>query len=224
MLACETNADRPQPQWGWVDRELERLACEAQQYPPGNWRRQRALAELVTLLRRSGDLCRPRYPINPKLYHEVYEEAQNRIFAHVCHKIDSYRVGSGVRKWVNFLLKKRFSEAVKFVLDNYCIVGSEVACTRMSIDSFDNLPVVDSAPLLSVKVIECIRSDPEGQFSRQHITHRDDVNFQWLALKINEGYSLSELSTQVNVPVSTLSGFYYRCLEKFAPIIKTYLD
>jgi hypothetical protein len=42
------------------------------------------------------------------VYEEIYAEAQQRLFLHLCEKIDQYNPELEVMQWANFLMRRRF--------------------------------------------------------------------------------------------------------------------
>ncbi len=88
-----------------IDQCLKQLAMEAQRHPPKSRQRQRALAKLVSAIERSGKLAHPYPSYFRGSYKEIYAEAQQRLFCHICEKIDDYDSQREVLQWANFLLK-----------------------------------------------------------------------------------------------------------------------
>lgn len=212
-----------------VDSHLKQLALEAQRHPPKTKRRQRALAKLLSAIQRSGKLTRPYRGQFYGFYEDIYAEAQQRLFCHICERIDEYDSQREVLQWANFLLQKRFFiNASRDVMPTLPKGIDRKQITRLTIDDLDrNSPRelnAKNSPSLSQEVRQFIEEDPEGIFQKTHISDRPVANFQAIALKILSGYSWKEISAELNVKISTLSSFYQRCLTKFAPKFKEYLS
>lgn len=205
-----------------LDNRLRQLAIAAQQQPKRSVARQRALAKLIGTILQSQKLCRPRIGQFRGLYEDIYAEALQHLFTFVCEHIDDYSTQRGeVLQWINFLLSQRFFvEASK---DHFPTVYKRIDARdvkRLTLEQLDQNNPVDLnprlAPLLSEKVKNCLKEDPEGLFQRAHVTDNPAANFQHLAIRRIEGYSWKDLSAELDIPVPTLSSFYRRCLARFA--------
>ncbi len=208
-----------------IDCQLKQLAIAAQQQPPKSRERQRALAHLISAIQQSRKLARPRREQFQGFYEEIYAEAVQRLFAHICDKIDRYQPEQGeVLQWANFLLNRQFF--VEASREVFATLPRGV--TRLTLDDLDrsNPSEVNPqlVPLPSQQVLQCLEEDPEGLFQRSHIDHHPEANFQFLAIKRLAGYSWQELSTDLGIAIPTLSSFYQRCLIRFAPQLKAYLS
>lgn len=212
-----------------VDSHLKQLAQVAQRYPPKTKERQQALTKLVSAIMRSHKLTRPYQGYFRGFYEEIYAEAQQRLFAHICEKIDDYDPQREVLQWTNFLLKKRFFiEASRAIMPTVYKGINAKQIKRLTLDELDKSNPIEVnpqlTPSLSQEVIQCLQTDPEGIFKSTHVSNHPAANFQFLALKILSGYSWKEISDELNLKIPTLSSFYQRCLTKFAPKFKEYLS
>ncbi len=213
-----------------VDRRLKQLAREAQQHPPKSKQRQRALAKLVSAIQQSGMLTRPYKGCFRGFYEEIYAEALQKLFCHICEKIDDYDPQREVLQWANFLLTRRFFvEASRAFMPTVPKGINQKQIRRLTIDDLDrnncNEVTFQSIPSLSQEVIQCLEEDPEGIFQSTHISNNPAANFQFLAIKLVSGYSWKEISDELEgMKIPTLSSFYQRCLTKFAPKFKEYLS
>lgn len=213
-----------------LDQQLKQIAIVAQHYPPKSRERQRALAQLVGIMQRSGKLVRPQQAQFQGFYEEIYAEAVQRLFAHICEKIDTYRPERGeVMQWANFLLRRQFFIEASRDLRPTIPKGMNPRTVRwLTLDDLDhdNPVEVNSqlVPLPSQQILQCLEEDPEGVFQRTHIDRHPAATFQFLAIKRLAGYSWKELSIELGIGIPTLSSFYQRCLTKFAPQLKAYLS
>jgi hypothetical protein len=71
---------------------------------------------------------------------------------------------------------------------------------------------------------DIIKEDPQGIFSKTYTCNNRRANFQYIALKKNEGYAWREIAEDLNLKISAISNFYRRCLQEFAPLIQKYLS
>ncbi|NEO90472.1 MAG: sigma-70 family RNA polymerase sigma factor [Moorea sp. SIO3G5] len=207
------------------DEKLRQLATEAQHYPAKTRMRQIALTKLVKAIRESGQLCHPHRGKFIGFYEEIYDEACNRVFLYICQNIDKYDPNKGeVLQWVNFLLRKRFPDAVNSILGTLAVFPEDSSIKRVSLDELDQLKYHQNSPLLSSEIIAWIESDPDGIFKETYVTNHPEANFKFLAIKRIEGYTWKELESILGIPLQTLSGFHDRCLRNFSTQLKDYFD
>jgi hypothetical protein len=202
-----------------LDVQLKELALLAQRHPQATKERRMALTQLVDAIWLSGKLIRPYSGQFQRLYEDIYEEAVQSLFFYICRddnirKYDSER--GEVITWVNMLLTKRFfPEAIPV------IVGQE---NEISLDKshIENISDSESTSLYE-QIIQCIESDPEGIFIKEHIKGHPEANFQEIARRRYSGISWKDISAEWRIGISSLHNFYQRCVKKFAPILREYL-
>lgn len=213
-----------------LDQYLKQLAIAAQEQPPKSRQRQQALARLIRALQQSKKLARPHAGQFQGMYQEIYAEAVQRLFTHMCERIDSYNPERGeVLQWANFLLSRQFFiEASREVFPTGYKSVDPRSMKRMTLEDLDrNNPAEVNpqlTPLPSQQVLQCLEEDPEGLFQQAHVQDCPNATFQAIAIKRLEGYSWQDLTTELGVSTPTLSSFYQRCLTKFAPQLKAYLS
>ena len=199
-----------------LDEQLKQLALVAQQHPPQTQQRQLALGQLVQAILKSGRLCRPQSGKFISRYEEIYEEARQELLLYICRSIDRYDLKRGeVMTWCNVLLERRFfKEAIPKVL-------GKAEIQKMTLADLDNLPSPgEEAPTITEIIEDYITLDPENLFKNTHIRDHLEANFQALAKQRLEGKSWQNISESFELKISTISQFYYRCLKRFAPILK----
>lgn len=211
-----------------LDEQLKQLAVEAQQHPPNTPQRQRSIAQLISVIYRSKKLVRPYQGQFPGLYQEIYAEAQQRLFLHLCEKIDQYNSEFEVMQWVNFLMKRRFFIEASRDLMPEAPKGVARQIKRMTLEVLEQQNPAEMRSQvnrsLSEEVIQCIQEDHDKVFQSTRIEQKPAANFQYIALRFLSGYSWKEISEELDVKVVTLSSFYQRCLTRFAPKFKAYLS
>jgi DNA-directed RNA polymerase specialized sigma24 family protein len=222
--------DQESSRYPSLDDQLKQLAIAAQSHPPRSWERRRSLAHLIRALQSSGKLVRPRREQFQGLYEEIYADALQRLFAHICEKIDTYNPQRGaVLQWANFLLQRQFFiEASRELLPTFYKGVDPRTLKRLTVEDLDrNNPDElnpQQTPLPSEQLRQCFEEDPDGLFQQTHIEQCPRASFQYLALQRLAGYSWQELSAELGVQVPTLSSFYQRCLNKFKSQLKMYLS
>jgi DNA-directed RNA polymerase specialized sigma24 family protein len=213
-----------------IDEQLKQLALAAQQHPLKSRERQQALTKLITTLQKSRKLVRPRLGSFLGFYEDIHAEALQRLFTHICMRIDTYNPRQGgVLQWANFLLSKRFfTEASREWMPTVYKGQNPKEMTLVSSDELDKNNPSEVNPQLipsvSQEVQEVLEEDPEGLFKSSYVAKCPHANFQLIALKRLSGSSWQELSAELDVSTSTLSSFYQRRLDQFAPKIKEYLS
>ncbi|MEM8638526.1 MAG: sigma-70 family RNA polymerase sigma factor [Cyanobacteria bacterium P01_G01_bin.54] len=211
-----------------LNRELKQLALDAQGQPAGSRERRRSLDRLLRLLQASGKLMRPSRGYVPQLYEEIYAEACQRLFSHICQKIEQYRPDHEVMQWVNFLLKRRFfPEACQEFLAHYRPEHENPSrqpwLELSELEAYPHL-VLKPLPSLGKQLRDYIETDPERCLTQCHIQDHPHVTFQVLALRVLAGYKWRELEAEFGITVPTLNGFYRKHLKRFTPRIKAYLE
>jgi DNA-directed RNA polymerase specialized sigma24 family protein len=200
-----------------IDEPLKQLALAAQQHPPLTHGRQLALRQLVNGILQSGRLCRPQQGQYSGVYQDIYDEALQELLLFVCQNINKYDPERGsVMAWVNTLLARRFfREAIPKVL-------SQQNFRVMTLSELDNLAAPEETETLTEIFQQCIESDPENLFQKEHIENYPAANFQALVKRRIAGQSWKEISADLEIKVSTVSSFYSRCLNKFSSKLKQY--
>ena len=202
------------------DAQLKHLALEAQAHAPRTAARQHALMQLVEGIRVSGRLARPhRTKFSPQFYDLLYEEAVNRTLTYVCRRIETYDPTRGQKQkfmnWVNFRLDRMIIECRREFDD-------QQTESIPTLDTLDIAPEPDDSDSLADRIRECIATDAEQVFAKAHIRKHPNASFQAIALARFDGKSWEDISQEFAIKVPTLSSFFQRCCQKFAPIFHTY--
>jgi hypothetical protein len=214
-----------------IHQRLRELVETARSYPPNSPQRRQILAKLLCEIQNSGLLCHPKCPPQYQgCYAEIYATAIQNVFLYICQHLELYNSNVGeVLNWVNFLLSRRFPEAIAEVVQSAKHINFKkvktVSIEDLSrggvemVDTQDSLP-----PLLSEQIREVIEEDPQGEFEGRCMSSNPAANFKSIALKRLAGDSWEELSAEYHSKIAALSNFYQRSLTHFAPKIKTYLS
>ena len=199
-----------------LDWQLLQLALEAQKHPPATKERQKALTRLISAIQKSGQLYRPYNSLPPDVYADIYAEALQKVFLHICQKIDDYKPERGkVIAWVNFLVSKRFIDVINDRQNKKMV--------SLDIPNLDNL-FDNNANVSQIEEIkEYLEEDPDEIFRQAYVKGCPAASFQALALRYLADQSWEEISKEFNISISTLSSFYQRSLKKFAPRFQEYL-
>lgn len=203
------------------DNQLKRLALEAQKHPPRTELRCHALTQLVEAIRLSGRLARPhRAKFTPQFYDLLYEEAVNKTLTYVCRTIDTYDPERGQNQkfmnWVNFRLDRVLIECRREFREQ------EIQ-ELPDLNTLEKLAVTDDAESPGESIRECIESDVDQIFQQTHIRDRPQANFRAIALARLAEKSWEEIAAEFSIKVPTLSSFFQRCCDKFAPKFQEYL-
>lgn len=198
------------------DEQLKQLARVAQKHSPRAQERQLALRKLVNGILTSGRLCRPLSGYFSGVYEDIYDEAVQELLLYVCKNIDKYDPERGeVMAWVNVLLERRFfKEAISKFIDDRNI--------RLDLGDLDKIPSPISDLSLVETIKQCIELDSEKIFKKEHIENHPRANFQALTRRRLLGKTWKDIGEEFDIKISTVSRFYDRCINKFAPKIKEY--
>jgi hypothetical protein len=129
---------------------------------------------------------------------------------------------SSVITWLNFYLKRRLQD---FYIDEQkrqaLIVSNQTggqgsSDTNHTIDPIENLVAEPDVPLLLEEVRKWVKTDPDGELSRIHITNHPEVTAKVLILRrLPPEHSWRSIAAEFNVSIPTLSSFYQRqCLPR----------
>ena len=199
-----------------LDQQLASLAEQAK-VAKSPLERQRSLDQLIRLLSQPRVLHPPqlnRHP--PDVHRDLYQETCQRVWLEVCRKIERYDPQEGtVRKWVNFMLDKRFIDVVND--RNGRRVTYVPDLTELEKSTLNE--EVTDVQLLR----DCITQDVTGEFREKHIRGQPEVSFQAIALRLLDDKTWKDISEEFNLPLSSLNTFYQRCLKKFLPLLQQLL-
>jgi len=202
-----------------LDAQLKELVLKAQQHPHATKERRIVLTQLISAIWRSSRLCCPYRGQFQLLYQDIYDEAVQNLFFYLCQdeNINKYNPERGeVMTWVNMLLTKRFfPEAIPKVIGRENEINLEDSHLE-SISSFEPKSLFE-------QVIECIESDPELIFFKEHIKGHPEANFQAIATRRCSGISWKDISAEWGIGITSLHSFYQRCVKKFADKFQEYL-
>ena len=219
-----------------LDRRLQVLIAEAQRHPPQSKQRQLALTKLFQEVKKSQKLFTPGRSGNlSKFQRDVYEDAIQELWLHVCNNIDKYDPNkASVIGWLNMLLHKRF---IKDEMQSYGdtkyvrIQGEKQVFVHKKLSDLENLDRLEyemsqacsqeDEDLLPAKMRQCLLADVEGIFQGTHIQNHPEANWQAIACQRMAGKSWEEISRSLGgIRVQTLSSFYQRKLKKFAGYLR----
>ncbi len=206
-----------------LDQRLKQLAIEAQQHLPNTLKRQQAVQKLLIEIERSGKLKHPQAPpqFRGHLYQEIYAVAKQRLFCYINEKLDNYDPNREVLQWANFLLEKRFPDAIREVTQ--VCKGLDLQVKRLTLDDLDMEEIIVQKDVDEREIIRYLEEDPEGIFQAEHISKAPHANFQFIALEVAFGYSFKEISDELALPYQTVVSFYKRRLTQFKHKFEAYL-
>jgi hypothetical protein len=206
---------------GDLNQTLQQLALQAQQQTGAA--RSRTLMQLWETLYRSGKLYRPPRDRLPGNYQDIYDKAVFRLMEYVLRRIDRYDPSrASVLTWVNMKLDRSFlrdviiewsQEQAHFQVPSLADLDTP--------DLLENLPTPPDDPFPSELIQQCLETDEGDRFKTACMKKYPWVNFQQIALLYHrDGYSLTAIADQFQIPYTSLVTFYQRRLEAFAPLIQ----
>ena len=202
-----------------LEEQLRQLVTEACSHRAGSAERQKKLTRIIRLV--SNKLWKENTP--------YYQDALQQTWVYFCQNICEGNTGepydptrSSVITWLNFYLKRRLQD---FYIDDQkrqaLIVSNQTggqgsSDTNHTIDPIENLPAEPDVPLLLEEVRRWVKTDPEGELSRIHITNHPEVTARVLILRrLPPEASWRSIAAEFNVSIPTLSSFYQRqCLPR----------
>jgi hypothetical protein len=209
-----------------IDALLNQLATEAQQHPPRSYERRRTLNVLVNNILNSGRLAHPgkTYKLPASVYEDLYNEALSNTLMEICQKIDKYNPKQDVMAWCNFLFNKRFIDSYnQYTRRGLTHIARDSKNPKIEeLDHFIPAPEQTSA---SQELQQLIEENPENLFTQDHVKGQPRATFQFLALaKIWQDQKWKDISSELNVPVSSLCDFFNKRLKEFTPYFQEYLQ
>jgi len=204
-----------------TDNRLKPLALEAKQHPAHTQQRQYLLTELINAIQLSRRLIRPhRGELSRDFYNIIYDDAVNRTLLYVFQKIDLYDPERGNKvfmNWVNF----RLDRTLRDIKASYQITQDKPILT----EEIEAIGETKDVPTTFEIIMQYIEHDPDKVFKQEVIKKNPNASFQaiFLAKRI-QGKSWKEISQDLEIPVTTLSSFYWRCIQRFAPRIRQYVQ
>ncbi|MBE9042301.1 hypothetical protein IQ235_16100 [Oscillatoriales cyanobacterium LEGE 11467] len=214
-----------------IDEQLNQLAREAGGHPPRSYERRKALNRLVEKILASGRLGHPQrssFPLPSAIYEDLYDEALSATLMEMCQKIEQYDRTKDVMAWCNFLLTKRFIDAwTKYQRGGVGSVPQEKASLfiRPSFEDLDGWQPPQKNISQSEQLKQLIEENPDNMFGKEYVRGQPQATFQFLAMaKIWQDRKWKEISSELNVPSSSLCEFYKKQLHKFKPFFKEYLQ
>ena len=202
-----------------IERQMQRLAIEAQKHPALSPQRQITLNKLVREVMRSECIARPQ--INswpPNIYEDLHNEALQRTLVEICQKIDSYHPEYPFMSWVNYLLKYRFLNVVR---DRYSSKTVNLPCLENLDFSTPDSEMDDEIAMLR----DFLQADPENLLKDESLRGRPDITFQYLAWeRFVEDKTWEVLAAELGISLQTLCSFFNRKLRKLMPYFQKYLQ
>jgi hypothetical protein len=185
-----------------LNKEISQLLAEAKRHELGTVKRQQILTQIVHRIVNSGML----YKNNTVNYEDALQQTLLHLCCNICEAYDPTR--GSIITWLNTYLKWRLYDL------NY--KPSTIYQSSQIINFLDQRVAPPDIPPILENTRIWAETDEEGELSQTHIHKRPDVNVRVLILsRLPAEVSWRKLSTQFELPVSTLSSFYQRqCLPR----------
>jgi hypothetical protein len=202
-----------------LEEQLRQLVTEACSHRAGSAERQKKLTKIIRLI--SNKLWKENTP--------YYQDALQQTWVYFCQNICEGNTGepydpsrSSVITWLNFYLKRRLQD---FYIDEQkrqaLIVSNQTggqgsSDTNHTIDPIENLVAKPDVAFLLEEVRKWVKTDPDGELSRIHISNHPEVTAKVLILRrLPPEHSWRSIAAEFNVSIPTLSSFYQRqCLPR----------
>lgn len=211
------------------EQQLQELALQVKQHPQGTTARRIALSKLIDgiyKIYKENKLFHPYTGrFKKKVYEDIYDEAVQNLFLYICKNIDKYDPQRAtIITWINMLLSQRFfKEAIPK------IIGKANEINLESLEHLEDLTSNNSDSennyiSACLKIRRYIENDPNGTFREAQMKKYPQVNFKEIAIKRVSGISWQQISSELNIPIATLSTFYQRTLKKVRDELRNICD
>ncbi|MBE9188108.1 hypothetical protein IQ270_26590 [Microcoleus sp. LEGE 07076] len=208
-----------------IDDLLKQLAIAAKNYPAKTLGRQQAVTKFMREIDKYKIVNCPRNTnFSPENYRKICAEARPMFLLRICREIHNYRPENKVSQWLNFLMVKCFQEATPKVIGRRDLPTLYYGDMELIFNQMEKQQLQNESYQIGPALLDLIAEDPGDIFQGEAMKKYPHVNFKFLLVKIViEDESWQHLSNELGVSVSSLSSFYQRCLERFAPRFREYL-
>ncbi len=188
-------------------------------------KRRIALNKLVNAIQSSGRLSRQSKWLGEPNYEDYYNEALQLTLMEVCQKIDEYNPQYPVMAWVNKIFGWRFIDVRNKELKRGFtqIPKHQKSATVLCLDDIKSEKLLpnDKSELEQLK--EIIQKDSEGFLKSEYLSKYPQVNLQTILLMLLAEKRWKDISQELGVPISTISSFYQRRMNKIIDYIQKYI-
>jgi hypothetical protein len=130
--------------------------------------------------------------------------------------------------WVNYLLKKRFSDVVKKYLNQGItnVPPSNPKAKVISLSELEYSLISEEQTMTDSQLVgQFLEDDPENLLKNEHIRGHPQASFQYIAIaRFVEEKTWEEISTELkDISIQTLYSFFNRQLRKLMPYFQKYL-
>lgn len=209
-----------------LNQQLQQLIAEAKEHPKRSIQQRLALNRLIKAIQESGKLSKQSNWLTIPNYQDFYNEALQQTLLEICENLHSYKPEYPVMAWVNQIFGWRFSDLYKKSQKRGVtnIPKNQELPKIIPLTDFDQ-ETLDQQSLSSEEqqLREIIEKDSNKFLSKQIISSHPHLNLKILLLKILAGKTWQEISTELDISLSTVSSFYHRSLRKVLPDIQKYL-
>ncbi|MBE9096501.1 hypothetical protein [Tychonema sp. LEGE 07203] len=208
-----------------IDDRLKQLAIAAKHYPAKTLGRQQAVTKFIMEVETYKIVkCPQNKKFPPQVYREICAESRQIFMLRICREIHNYRPENKVSQWLNFLMNKCFQEATPKVISRRELSTVYYGDMELIFNQMEKQQLQNESYQIGLALLDMIADDPDDVFQSEVMKKYPHVNFKLLLVKkIIEDESLQDISNELGVGVSSLSSFYQRSLEKFAPRFREYL-
>ena len=196
-----------------IEAEILQLIQETCQHPSGSLERQKGLNKLIMLIQSTGKILRGADVPEPDA-----EEALQETWWYFCRNLCEATTAkepynpekSNVTTWINNYLSYRLKDKRINLYAEKNQFPTPFDNDEKDIDPSDLIPAPQEPRPILDEIQEWLKTNYE-QLRRIHIRQRPDVNcYVLISRRLPPETAWTDLSTEFDIPVATLSNFYQR--------------
>ncbi|WP_353931336.1 sigma-70 family RNA polymerase sigma factor [Okeanomitos corallinicola TIOX110] len=194
-----------------IEAKIIQLIQEICQYPSGSSERQKGLNKLIMLIQSTGKLLRG-WGIPDA------EEALQETWWYFCRNLCEATTAkepfnpekSSIFTWINNYLRYRLKDKQIRFYEQQNQFTTPFEKDEKEIDPTDLIPAPAQPRLILDEIEEWLKTNYQ-KLKRIHIRNRPDINcYVLISRRLPPETSWSDLSTEFDIPIATLSNFYQR--------------
>ncbi len=215
---------------------FNRLALDAQRHEPKSFEGERALTQLLSEFRQTGQLSKPKHPsgLSTSEYRQISEDTKQETDLAVVQIIRRKQFDpekGDILNWARFIQSKKNIDAcndhrgihkrtengkpitdILVSADKPISNGKSGDAEESEITYLDQLTYEQNEPDFVEKLREIVVENPENIFGKP-MKKRQDITLQKITLLWLDGYTWAEISEKLVVKVGTVSSFFNRGIK-----------
>jgi hypothetical protein len=194
-----------------IEGEILQIIAETCQHPSGSLERQKGLNKLIMLIQSTGKILRgDSIPDAEEALQETWWYFCRNLCEATTAKEPFNPEKSSVTTWINNYFSYRLKDKRIRIYEQKNKFTQQITNEEKEIDPSDLIPAPQTPSPILEEIQEWLKTNYE-QLKKIHIRQRPDVNcYVLISRRLPPETSWTDLSTEFNIPVATLSNFYQR--------------